>query len=83
MSPYVLHDSSLHMVLTPWRRFCGKFVANMYASGSTNIVVKANPSILDRPAGLSHGCLIVGIMFLVFQGMHRRCTVPVFLSDRL
>ena len=36
VSPYEIRDSSLHMVLTPYRRCCGEFVANEYAFKKAN-----------------------------------------------
>ena len=54
VSTYESLDNSLHMTCTPCRRFCGKFVANVYDA------LKANWFVLDRSAGLSHGGLVGG-----------------------
>ena len=56
VSPYEESlDNSLHMALTPalCRRCCGEFVADMY-------VLKENPFVLDRLAGLFPRGLVGG-----------------------
>ena len=78
VSPYMSLHSSPHMVLTPSRRWCSEFVANVHA------LKKANSFVLDRAAGLfpSMVAWLVGIAWLAFQGICWWCT-RVFLNSQL